>query len=47
MQKPMVYRCESCGMEFFNHSNKLLNKEEKGVTCPYCESELWHTILIK
>ena len=41
MHKSKKYKCESCGMIFFKHSNKLFKIDEKGLTCPYCESELW------
>jgi DNA-directed RNA polymerase subunit RPC12/RpoP len=47
MKKLRKYKCESCGMVFFTHSSKLLKQEEKGLTCPYCESELWNPLIIK
>jgi hypothetical protein len=34
-------------MEFFSLSRKLLKKEKKGLTCPYCESEYWKPLKIK
>ena len=41
------YICKACGMVFFNHSRKLLKKENKGLTCPFCESELWKRVKTK
>lgn len=42
-KKIKKYECKTCGMVFFNHSKKLLEKENKGLTCPFCESESWVT----
>ena len=47
MQKTKKYKCESCGIVFFKHSSNLLKLEEKGLTCPYCESELWKPLIIE
>jgi DNA-directed RNA polymerase subunit RPC12/RpoP len=47
IKKTKKYTCKSCGMEFFSHSSKLLKKENKGLTCPYCESEYWKSLKTK
>lgn len=39
--KPKKYTCENCGKEFFSLSKILLKKEDKRLTCPYCESKFW------
>jgi DNA-directed RNA polymerase subunit RPC12/RpoP len=46
-KKIKKYKCKTCGMEFFSLSRKLLKKENKGLTCPYCESELWKSVVTK
>ena len=46
-KKIKKYICKACGMVFFNHSRKLLKKENKGLTCPYCESEFWKALVTK
>jgi hypothetical protein len=40
MREVKTYKCECCGIEFFNHSGRILNKEKKSFSCPFCESEL-------
>lgn len=41
--KPKKYKCVSCGMLFFD----VRKKGEKNLTCPFCESELYHTLITK
>jgi DNA-directed RNA polymerase subunit RPC12/RpoP len=47
MGKREKYRCKSCGMEFFKPSRKPRKKKKKGITCPYCGSELYHNLITK
>ena len=47
METAKQYRCSSCGMDFYDISAALTGSENKNVICSYCESELWHPLLIK
>ncbi len=40
MMEIIPYKCNSCGMDFFKHSDNNLKKNKKVITCPYCGSEL-------
>lgn len=47
IRKQEKYKCKSCGMEFFKPLKKSRNKKKKGITCPYCGSELYHNLIMK
>ncbi len=47
MIEQIKYKCNSCGLTFFEHSNKNLKKNKKGITCPYCASESWKPLVPK
>lgn len=40
------YKCKSCEMLFNKLSNKLIDKGNKGLICPYCESEFWKKLMV-
>jgi len=41
LKTPKKFKCISCGMIFFIRRKKI----KKEIKCPYCESELYHTLL--
>lgn len=47
MIEPKKYKCKSCELIFFKHSNNNLKKNKKGLTCPYCGSESWIPLTTK
>lgn len=45
MIEHIPYKCKSCGMDFFKHSDNNLKNNKKVITCPYCESQFYIPII--